>query len=144
MFDIYTYNLDAPWCWSPGVCVQATEPLADESLLRYYAGEWTRYTTGANFVNRLFTYLNRHWVKREKDEGRRGVYQVYTLSLHQWKTQLFEPIQEKGVKLANAVLKLIEAQRNGETIDSGLVKQVVDSFGEQTPFESNLNYIVIL
>ena len=45
----------------------------------------------------------------------------------------FEPIQEKGVKLANAVLKLIEAQRNGETIDSELVKQIVDSFGEQTP-----------
>lgn len=117
----------------------AAEPLADEPLLRYYAGEWIRYTTGANFVNRLFTYLNRHWVKREKDEGRRGVYQVYTLSLHQWKTQLFEPIQEKGAKLANAVLKLIEAQRNGETIDSGLVKQVVDSFVSLGLDESDSN-----
>ena len=51
-----------------GVCAQATEPLTDEPLLRYYAGEWTRYTTDTNFVNRLFAYLNRHWVKREKDE----------------------------------------------------------------------------
>jgi cullin 1 len=110
--------------------MQSTEPLGDEPLLRYYAAEWTRYTTGANFVNRLFTYLNRHWVKREKDEGRRNVYQVYTLSLHQWRTHLFEPIQDRGQKLASAVLKQIEAQRNGETIDSGLVKQVVDSFGK--------------
>jgi hypothetical protein len=58
---------------------QASDPLQDEALLRYYAGEWDRYTTGANYINRLFTYLNRHWVKREKDEGRKGVYVVYTV-----------------------------------------------------------------
>jgi cullin 1 len=56
---------------------QASDPLIDEPLLRYYAQEWDRYTTGANYVNRLFTYLNRHWVKREKDEGRKNVYAVY-------------------------------------------------------------------
>ena len=56
---------------------QASDPLVDEPLLRYYAQEWDRYTTGANYVNRLFTYLNRHWVKREKDEGRKNVYAVY-------------------------------------------------------------------
>ena len=50
-------------------------------LLRYYAGEWDRYTRGANYLNRLFTYLNRYWVKRERDEGKKGVYQVYTVSL---------------------------------------------------------------
>ncbi|KAG8808070.1 hypothetical protein FRC17_004145, partial [Serendipita sp. 399] len=31
-------------------------------------------------------------------------------------------------KLASAILRLIEAQRNGETIDQGLVKKVIDSF----------------
>lgn len=56
---------------------QASDPLSDLPLLQYYATEWTRYTTGANYVNRLFSYLNRHWVKREKDEGRKGVYQIY-------------------------------------------------------------------
>lgn len=53
------------------------EDLSDEPLLRYYTKEWDRYTTGAGYVNRLFTYLNRHWVKREKDEGRKNVYVVY-------------------------------------------------------------------
>jgi hypothetical protein len=30
-------------------------------------------------VNKLFNYLNKHWVKREKDEGRKEVYTVYTV-----------------------------------------------------------------
>ena len=68
-------------------------------------------------------------MKREKDEGRKGVYNVYTLSLVQWKSYLFEPVQSKNKKLANAVLRLIESQRNGQSIDSGLVKKVIDSFG---------------
>jgi cullin 1 len=62
--------------------VQASESLQDEALLRYYAAEWDRYTTGANYINRLFTYLNRHWVKRERDEGRKGVYPVYTVNFN--------------------------------------------------------------
>jgi cullin 1 len=49
------------------------------------------------------------------------------LALVQWKTQLFIPLQKK-MKLVNAILRLIENQRNGDTIDQGLVKKVVDSF----------------
>ncbi|THV03349.1 Cullin-domain-containing protein [Dendrothele bispora CBS 962.96] len=102
--------------------------LQDEELLRYYASEWDRYTTGANYLNRLFTYLNRYWVKRERDEGKKAVYQVYTLALAQWKQHFFVPIQRENSKLAGAILRLIERQRNGEAIDQGLVKKVVFSF----------------
>ena len=61
---------------------QHAETLQDEALLKYYAEEWDRYTTGANYINRLFTYLNRYWVKRERDEGRKGVYPVYTVRVY--------------------------------------------------------------
>lgn len=107
---------------------EKTDNFQDEAVLRYYAAEWDRYTTGANYINRLFTYLNRHWVKRERDEGRKGVYPVYTLALVQWKNNLFIPVQQKHTKLAGAILRLIETQRNGDTIDQTLVKKVVDSF----------------
>lgn len=60
--------------------VEGLGDLSEDALLRYYASEWSRYTQGATFVHRLFTYLNRHWVKREKDEGKRNVYTVYTVS----------------------------------------------------------------
>jgi hypothetical protein len=49
--------------------------------LKFYAKQWDRYTTGATYVNKLFNYLNKHWVKREKDEGRKEVYAVYTVCL---------------------------------------------------------------
>ncbi|KAI5117366.1 hypothetical protein M0805_002479 [Coniferiporia weirii] len=118
---------------------EGAENLVDEGLLQYYAKEWDRYTTGANYINRLFTYLNRHWVKREKDEGRKGVYTVYTLALVQWKQNFFNHIHNKNQKLAGAVLRLIEKQRNGENIDQTLVKKVIDSFVSLGLDESDTN-----
>ncbi|KAJ7098549.1 Cullin [Mycena belliarum] len=105
--------------------VQKAETLQDETLLRYYAAEWDRYTTGANYLNRLFTYLNRYWVKRERDEGKKAVYQVYTLALAQWRHHLFTPLQQP---ITAAILRLVAAQRDGAQIDQALVKKVIDSF----------------
>lgn len=53
--------------------------MSDLELIKYYARQWDRYTTGAGYVHKLFNYLNKHWVKREKDEGRKDVYSVYTV-----------------------------------------------------------------
>ncbi|CAO1622432.1 unnamed protein product [Sympodiomycopsis kandeliae] len=106
---------------------EGSRSLTDEELLRYYAAEWAQYTQGANFVHRLFTYLNRYWVKRQKEEGKKHIYTVYTLALVQWRDHTFRPIQSKQI-LSDAVLKQIQRQRNGETIDTGLTKCVVDSF----------------
>ena len=98
---------------------------ADEALLTYYIREWDRYTTAAKYINHLFRYLNRHWVRREVDEGKKDVYDVYTLHLVEWRQVLFSKVQAKVVE---AVLKLVRRQREGETIDQSQVKNVVDSF----------------
>ncbi len=79
----------------------------------------------AKYIHHLFRYLNRHWVKREMDEGKKHVYDVYTLHLVQWRHVLFEKVAEK---VMDAVLKLVEKHRNGETIEHNQIKQVVDSF----------------
>jgi cullin 1 len=57
----------------------------------------------------------------------------------QWRANIFLHIQGKQSKLAVAILRLIEHQRNGETIDQGLVKKVVDSFVSLGIDESDLN-----
>ncbi|KAI1093534.1 Cullin-domain-containing protein [Rostrohypoxylon terebratum] len=97
----------------------------DEALLTFYIREWTRYTIAAKYIHHLFRYLNRHWVKREMDEGKKNTYDVYTLHLYQWRTQFFTLVNKK---VMDAVLMLVEKQRNGETIEHRQIKQVVDSF----------------
>ncbi|KAG6025139.1 hypothetical protein E4U41_001602 [Claviceps citrina] len=102
-----------------------TRSHSEETLLAYYIKEWNRYTIAAKYIHHLFRYLNRHWVKREIDEGKKNVYDVYTLHLVQWRKVLFERVSGR---VMDAVLKLVEKQRNGETIEHGQIKQVVDSF----------------
>lgn len=107
------------------VLLERAEQHTDEALLTYYIKEWERYTHAGKYVHHLFRYLNRHWVKREMDEGKKNIYDVYTMHLVQWRAVLFEKIDKKVMA---AVLKLVEKQRNGETIEHGQIKQVVDSF----------------
>ncbi|KAI0288053.1 Cullin [Russula brevipes] len=121
-----------------------SDTLQNELLLKYYADKWDRYTTGANYVSRVFAYLSRHWVKRERDEGRKGVYPIYTLALVQWRANFFLHIQGKQSKLAGAILRLIEDQRNGEIIDQGLVKKVVDSFVSLGIDDCDLNKVSLV
>ncbi len=97
----------------------------DEALLTYYIREWDRYTTAAKYTNHLFRYLNRHWVKREIDEGKKDIYDVYTLHLVEWREELFLKVHGN---VMSAVLKMVEKQRNGETIEQAQVKSIVDSF----------------
>lgn len=105
------------------------DKLRDQALLRYYAEEWDRYVDGASCVGRVFSYLNRFYVNQARCKGQKGVYPVFTLALVQWKDNVFLPLQhKKKTSLTSALLKLIEAERNGATIDQGLVKKVLDSF----------------
>ncbi len=53
----------------------------------------------------------------------------------------FLHVQGKDHKLASAVLRLIERQRNGDTIDQGLVKKVVDSFVSLGLDEADINKV---
>ena len=97
----------------------------DEALLTFYIREWNRYTTAAKYIHHLFRYLNRHWVKREVDEGKKDVYDVYTLHLVEWREELFMKINSN---VMSSVLKMVEKQRHGETIEQAQIKSIVDSF----------------
>jgi cullin 1 len=105
--------------------VEESNTHQDEALLSFYIKQWDRYTTAAKYIHHLFRYLNRHWVKREMDEGKKHIYDVYTLHLVQWRSVLFDKVSEKVMA---AVLRLVEKQRQGETIEHSQIKQVVDSF----------------
>ncbi|KAJ2904380.1 Cullin-domain-containing protein [Zalerion maritima] len=108
-----------------GQLLDTSRTHSDEALLQFYIKEWSRYTNSAKYIHHIFRYLNRHWVKREMDEGKKSIYDVYTLHLVQWRQNLFSPVSGKVME---AVLKLVEKHRNGETIEHSQIKAVVDSF----------------
>ncbi|RKO97269.1 hypothetical protein CXG81DRAFT_11298 [Caulochytrium protostelioides] len=99
--------------------------LTGVSLLQFYTQNWNSYTTATTYLNHIFHYLNRHWVKREIDEGRKEVYDIYTMSLVAWRNNLFAKVHRPVLK---ASLKLIEQQRDHNHIDTALIKLVTESF----------------
>jgi hypothetical protein len=49
--------------------IRSRAPAEDSALLPYYLAAYTRFTNGVAIVNRLFAYLNRHFITRAVDEG---------------------------------------------------------------------------
>ncbi|KAL7076378.1 hypothetical protein ACQ4LE_004487 [Meloidogyne hapla] len=101
--------------------------LYGDSLLQHYTKTWTNYRFGSTVVNGIFSYLNRHWIRREIDEGKLGIFEVYNMAINIWKQVIFTDLHHN---VTSAALALIEQDRNGEMIQTKLIKGVVESYIE--------------
>jgi cullin 1 len=97
----------------------------DEKLLSFFVEEWARYKMAALYLNHMFRYFNRHWVRQEIEQGRKNVHKFFDLCMLRWKMDVFDMLHEKAME---SVLYIIEKQRNGECVGYSEIRRFIDSF----------------
>jgi cullin 1 len=80
----------------------------NKTLLEFYMKEWDQYVAAARSNNHLFRYLNSRWVKREINEGKKDVYDVYTLHVVVWKEIV---VAATSADIADALVQVMETPR---------------------------------
>ena len=105
--------------------LKSSDSLVDDELLKYYNRHWDEYKFSSKVLNGICQYLNRHWVKRECEESIKGRYEVYQLALVIWRDNFFKQLNQN---VTGAILKLIEKERNGETINTLLISGAIDCY----------------
>lgn len=100
-------------------------PKAGDEVLKFFADSWAMYTFSAKVLNNLFAYLNRHWVPRAREEGRKDVYEIYKLTLVVWRDYLFMPLKDQ---IFEGVVGLITRERDGEKVNTQLIRNITDCY----------------
>ncbi|XP_048440510.1 cullin-1 isoform X3 [Pyrus x bretschneideri] len=93
----------------------------DEFMLRELVKRWTNHKIMVRWLSRFFHYLDRYFI------ARRSLPPLNEVGLTCFRDLVY---QELKAKVRDAVISLIDQEREGEQIDRALLKNVLDIFVE--------------
>lgn len=112
----------------------------DQALLKAYIGEWGKFFTQCNYLPTPFRQLensinnvskvttsNASSTQKKNNNNNIEASLVRKLMLDSWNQSIFMDIKQR---LQDSAMKLVQAERNGESFDSQLVIGVRESYGE--------------
>ncbi|KAL3641974.1 Cullin-1 [Castilleja foliolosa] len=93
----------------------------DEFMLRELVKRWLNHKIMVRWLSRFFYYLDRYFI------ARRSLPALKEVGLTCFRDLVY---QELNVKVRDAVISLIDQEREGEQIDRALLKNILDIFVE--------------
>ncbi|KAG7028969.1 Cullin-1 [Cucurbita argyrosperma subsp. argyrosperma] len=93
----------------------------DEFMLRELVKRWANHKVMVRWLSRFFHYLDRYFI------ARRSLPPLHDVGLTCFRDLIY---QELNAKVRDAVISLIDQEREGEQIDRALLKNVLDIFVE--------------
>ncbi|XP_015891950.2 cullin-1 [Ziziphus jujuba] len=91
----------------------------DEFMLRELVKRWSNHNVMVKWLSRFFNYLDRYFIVR------RSLPSLNEVGLVCFRDQVYKEVNDKA---RDAVIALIDKEREGEQIDRALLKNVVDIF----------------
>ncbi|CAL1289547.1 unnamed protein product [Larinioides sclopetarius] len=119
---------------------------SDEELLVAYHKNWSEFSQGINYLNKLYMYLNTQHIKKQKfneadlqygrNESGDTMMEIGELGLEIWKRNMIEPLQSRLVHL---LLDGIRLDRHGVCPNQSVFHGVIQSFVQVEEYKKNDN-----